>query len=173
MTDSSHAPQTRSSFKANDVVKYAVPRYCREGVAVARLRNGKLVLRDTYWLRDDDLSYVLTADEVANAELLFNTDDYDELDRHARSTPTTWATYAEADRAQIPMQHGRTMRYFVRKGSTPDLATQVANARALVSQRRDEVRTAQLALARAESELARLDSELAAAIYRPLESSAA
>lgn len=173
MTDTSHPPQITATFKENDVVKYAVPRHCREGFAVAHLRNGKLILRDTYWLRDDDLSYVLTADEVANAELLFNIDDYDELDRHDRSTPMTLATYAEADRAQIPMQHGLTIRYFVRKGATPDLATQVANARALVSQRRDEVRTAQLTLARAESELARLDSELAAAVYRPLESSAA
>lgn len=96
-----------------------------EGVAV-ETPNG---LRDTFWDSGPDNHYLSPA-ESQSAQLRFDTYDYDELyESNERTTAALWKSYAPADRATIPSQHGLRLRYFVRKGSAPDLATKIANAR--------------------------------------------
>lgn len=161
MTD--QEPIAEKGLRAGDVVRYEPdpsrhdPRWCREGMAIADDRG---VLFDTYWGSGSD-NHRLLAVEIASAELLFNLADYDELDRYDRATKGIWETYHPDDRRFVSSQHRLQFRRFVRKGATPDLATQIANAEEKVREA-DEAE----ASARRHAEWARVD--LAALTTRPL-----
>jgi hypothetical protein len=86
---------------------------------------------------------VLRKHELETAGLIFNTNDFDVLDRYAAASRSTWLTYAPRDRGRITSQHGLQELLFVRKGSLPDLATQIDNARRKVKEAEAAVRTAQ------------------------------
>ena len=114
------------------------PRWCREGTAIADARG---LLVDTYWGSGSD-SHLLLAVEIETIEILFHLDDYDELDRYARGTSDLWATYHPDDRKRVTSQHGLQARWFVRKGSVPDLSTKIANAEEKVREAEASVRSA-------------------------------
>lgn len=117
---------TRTEFKAGDVVRYdAAERHCREGMAVAETRLDGVVLFDTFWRSAGD-RHLLTYDELATAEVVFNLDDYDELTE--RQSVDRWEMYKLADRETITSQHGLVVRWFVRTGAAPDLQMQIENA---------------------------------------------
>lgn len=142
--------------REGDVVSY-IPdrrdRHCREGMAI--VRDGQFV--DTFWGSMSD-AHVLTATEIATVGLIFNVGDYDELDQYDRSAHSTWERYARVNRARITSQHGLQSRYFIRKGASEDLPTQIGNARAKVYEAKSEVERAARRLESAEQQLATLVS---------------
>ena len=129
---------TETRWKVGDVVSYQPGpafkgqtdvRWCREGTAIAVARADRSVmLVDTYWGTMSD-AHMLADAEIETAELLFNLDDYDELDRYGRGSSYTWEKYAPTDRERVTSQHGLQVRWFVRKGASEDYGTKVQNAR--------------------------------------------
>lgn len=150
-------------FRSGDVVRYDTltrpNRWCREGMAVAERRNPySVVLMDTFWMSGAE-SHLLTPEEIDTAELLFNVGDYDELDRFSPSSEATWQKYARDDRKVITAQHGLQKRWFIRKGATESLPTQITSARELVAQRESELQSAQHRLDWAREDLDKLLAE--------------
>ena len=147
-------------YAVGDVVDYDTltrpNRWCREGTAIGTAtRDGRVILCDTYWSGGSE-THVLTDAEIATARLRFNLGDYDELDRYSHRSPVMWKTYAPADRQTVTAQHGCHTRWFVRKGASPDWATQIANAREVVAERELDVASAQRQLDWAREDLARV-----------------
>lgn len=132
-----------SPFRAGDVVHYTpAQHHCREGIAIAHDRYGKVVLLDTFWNCGGD-QHALDTNEVLSAELIFNLGDYRELDQYNRASPVMWAKYAPADRQVITSQHGLTRRWFIRHGASEDWPTQIENARRELEQRELDAASAQ------------------------------
>ena len=146
-----------TKFRPGDVVTYHPDqRHCREGTAIAEAPNGfDVVLFDTFWGCGGD-QHRLTATEVAAAEFKFAIGDYDELDRYSHSSAGTWLKYAPADRQLITSQHGLQKRWFIRKGATEDLATQIDNAHEKVAEWERAVESATRSLGWARDDLNRL-----------------
>lgn len=122
-------------------------RHCREGMAVEQeYYDGSVFLTDTFWGTCDD--NVLTEDEQATAVLLFDTDGCEPVpDGH------DIRDYAEADRFAITHQHGLQRELYIRKGATPDLDTQIENARQALEDARSTLRSAESDVQLAEEEL--------------------
>jgi len=127
-------------------------RHCREGVATEE-RPG--VLFDTFWTNGD--RHKLTETEATSARFRFDTDDFIELDANRFDNADQWNTFAPGDRQTITSQQGLQVRYFVRTGAAPDLATQIENARQKVSDAERAERSATSALTWARSELRALE----------------
>lgn len=141
-------------FRPGDVVRYDLTeRHCREGMAIAYERHGKVILLDTFWGGYGD-RHMLTDDEIATAELIFNVNDYDELDEYSRSSPAAWSKYAPADRQLITSQHGLQKRWFTRKGAVEDWPTQIDNARSELEERESEAASASRRVEWARNDLA-------------------
>jgi hypothetical protein len=149
---------TRTEFKPGDVVRYdrGAVRHCREGMAIAEARLDGVVLYDTYWRTPGD-RHLLTYDELATAEVLFNLDDYDELTE--RESSARWEMYKPADRQTITSQHGLVVRCFIRAGAEPDLETQIGNAQREVDDAERKLKTAQWQLDVARRDLAELEAK--------------
>jgi hypothetical protein len=136
-----------SDFKPGDVLDYHTltrpNRWCREGVAIVEpgRHGGAPIAVDTYWSSGFD-NHILTEDELATAQLRFNINDYDELDRYARGTRSEWETYHPLERQEVCSQHGLETRYFIRKGAKPDLSTRIANLDRRIEEQEQKVRTA-------------------------------
>jgi hypothetical protein len=147
---------TSHAFAAGDVLNY-IPRWhhCREGSAIV-LDNGCAV--DTFWSND---RAVLTAEELATADLRFRLDDYRKLGESWDDTLDEWLTYAPADRQVITSQHGLQAVHYVRIGAEPGMATQIGNAREAVALAQGEVRSAERRLGWRREELAALESSVA------------
>ncbi|SHX96547.1 Uncharacterised protein [Mycobacteroides abscessus subsp. abscessus] len=123
-----------STFRPDDVVRYRPSaHHCQEGVAIAKDCGGSVVLVDTFWQSASHDDHVLTASEIASAELVFNMEGYDELDRYISSSEQLWNKYAATDRQVVTSQHGLQKRWFIRKGARPDWNTQIDNARQVVA----------------------------------------
>lgn len=149
-------------FRSGDVVRYdtlTMPsRHCREGWAIAKERNdGRVVLLDTFWGSTDN--HVLTDEEVATAELVFNLADYDEFDQYDRSSSARWETYKREDRETVTSQHGLQRRWFVRKGAEPDLATQIENARQVLEDAERKLESAEWRVRGAKQDLEQLEAK--------------
>jgi hypothetical protein len=129
------------------------PTHCREGVATDG-RSG--ILLDTFWTGGD--RHRLTAVESATAEERFDTDDFRELDGNKHGIKAEWSTFAPKDRQVITSQHRLQCLYFVRNGATPDLATQIENARQKVADAVSTERSAASSLQRARDELLALEN---------------
>lgn len=146
-----------AGFKEGDVLRYTperLDRHCREGIArVVRIRDG-LAVNDTYWgfyPRSID-DHTLTLGELSSAELLFNVYDYLAMESvlsraYSRSVlRDEWLRYHPDDRAQISSQHGLRVLYLVKEGTSPDLATEIENAK-------EDVRAAEAVFGSAERTL--------------------
>lgn len=107
-------------------------RHCREGVATQD-RPG--VFLDTFWGGSGD-RHRLNATEVLTLRERFDTDDFVELarDGYGSAARAQWQTFAPEDRESVSSQHGLQVRYFVRRGASPDLATQIENAQQKVAE---------------------------------------
>ncbi|PKQ59750.1 hypothetical protein B5566_02600 [Mycobacterium sp. MHSD3] len=116
---------------------------------------------DTYWGASEPTE--LSDTEAATAEFMFKLADYDELDRHSHSAKATWEKYAPADRQVITHQHGLQHRWFIRKGASPDWATQLSNAQGVVDAYEYELGCAQRRLQWARDDLANVLEAAAAA----------
>jgi len=115
-------------------------RWCREGLAVSDGRGG---LVDTFWQFGSEMHH-LTDAEMRTTELVFDTDDFDELDQNRGSgQKMTWEQYRPEDRETITSQHGLSVRYFTRKGAKPDLETKIENATAAHEKALVELQSAQ------------------------------
>jgi len=127
-------------------------------MAIAKERDdGFVYLADTYWTSEN---HVLTEEEVASAELLFNLADYDELDRYRRhESAATWKTYRPEDRETVTSQHGLQTRWFVRKGAEPDLQTQIENACEAYLEAQSKLRSAEADVRYAWQVLAELEAK--------------
>jgi hypothetical protein len=145
-----------------DVVTYDTldrpNRWCREGLAIADERGGRLLLLDTFWCGMTE-THVLTEAEKATAVMVFNIGDYDELPDQP-GVADRWRTYHPDDRERITGQHGLTVRYFVRRGSRPDHETRVENAREAVEDAERAVRVAESRLKDAQGRLADILAEI-------------
>lgn len=148
---------TKTEFKPGDVVRYdtGTERHCREGMAIAEARLDGVVLFDTYWRSYGD-RHLLTYDELATAEVVFNLDDYDELTE--REAAAKWEMYKPADREKVTSQHRLVVRWFIRQGAQPDLSTQIDNARQGVADAYEKLRSAEFGVQLAWAELKRLES---------------
>jgi hypothetical protein len=150
-------------FKPGDVVRYnPAQHHCREGIAIAYERGNKVVLLDTFWGGYDD-RHMPHADELADAELQFNINDYDELAEYSHSSRGQWEKYAPDDREVITSQHGLQRRYFVRKGACEHWPTQIDNARSKLEECESEAASAQRSVEYAQEFLARVIAEAEAA----------
>jgi hypothetical protein len=146
-------------FVPGDVLSYS-PRWhhCRETTAIVR-EDGQAM--DTFWRHTASDGALLNEEEMATATVRFNVNDYDLLDVYAQSSRSTWETYHPDDRERIPSQHGHQEALFVRKGAKPDLATQIANAKAKVTEAEEAVGSAQRRLECAREDLAKLEEKAA------------
>lgn len=148
--------ETMHVLVEGDVVRWdtSKQRHCREGYAIATRRyDGTLILLDTYWNGSEE--YQLRDESW---EFLFNLNDYDELDRYDRSSRAAWMKFHPDDRRSISSQHGLQHRYFVRKGASESLETQIANARNEMTAAESDVRRAQSMLDWKCKELADLEA---------------
>jgi hypothetical protein len=151
-----------------DVVRYETltrpNRWCREGIAIAEQRgSGAIYLLDTYWGHHTSETHVLSDPEIATAELLFNLDDYDELDKYSSGSKLKWERYAPADRRIVTEQHGCYTRWFVRKGAVESWPTKIENAQRELDKKREDLKHAQWHVEWAEQELARVIADAEAA----------
>ena len=145
-----------------DVLSYRpAEHWCRQGQAVVvQVRGGNLIAIDTYWGINPCMeAHILTAEELKGAELEFNMTDFEALDFHSPASKAVWDTYHPDDARVIGSQHAHQKHYFIRKGATPDLGTQIANAENVVAERKDDVRSAQAALRWAEEYLEELKAK--------------
>lgn len=139
-----------------DVVSYTPEStWCHEGIAIVQdpvRHTGCYQMLDTYWgTQPSEISDA----EASTAELMFKLADYDELDRYSsHASQSTWDKYAPVDRQLITSQHGLQKRWFIRKGASPDWATQISNAQGVVSAHVDELESAQRRLQWARDDLA-------------------
>lgn len=139
-----------------DVYTYTpAQRHCAEGLAIEDERGR---LYDWFWgsSRDSMLDKVVSRD-TADLELIANLNDYELTPLGGRETNRN---YAPEDRLVITSQHGLQRTYYIRKGSKPDLATKVANARAYLATTESELRSAQFRVQRAQEELSELEASL-------------
>lgn len=145
------------TFTPGDVLAYTPERrHAREGTAFVT-ESGHAV--DTYWEPTGDAqSHVLTTAELATAEVKFNVNDYEPLDRYAGGSRSVWMTYHHNDRARISSQHGLQEQLYVRRGAKPDIGTQIANAEAEVKVAESAVRSAEYTLACRRRDLAELQT---------------
>lgn len=131
-------------------------RHCREGVATEE-RPG--IYLDTFWgTYGSSERHRLSGMEEASLRERFDTDDFEELDRNRHGNHGQWMRFAPADRKTIPSQHGLQVRYFIRRDATPDLATQIENAKEKVAQAEGEVERAASRLQWARADLAALEA---------------
>lgn len=112
------------TIRAGDVVTYT-PKHLfrRDGYAIAHLDGDRVTLRDTFDNRDT----TLTDEEAARAQVLFNLDEFPEVDYHQ---PEHWHP---ADFFTLPTRKGLAPRHFRRAGakmlSESDIARRAAAAR--------------------------------------------
>lgn len=153
---------THGKFIAGDVVEWSPQdRHCREGTAIAlETHGGQIKLFDTFWDGYED--HVLTDAEELTAEVLFNLNDYDEIDRYKRESQT-WSKYAPEDRQRVTSQHGLQTRWYVRKGASEHWPTQIRNAEDAVAKCVAAVESAERHLRWAREDLARVEEAAAAA----------
>lgn len=141
------------------VVRYRPPSesgrdvmWTREGMAVA-LDNGLLL--DTYWsTRDGMLDKYVHAEWFDSVEVIGNLADYHRADRYEDVT-----AYHPSDRLTVTHQHRLQRDEYVRVGAVPHYGTRVRKQVAKVRQARDELRSAQWHVERAEQDLQRLLAE--------------
>lgn len=139
-----------ASLRAGDVVRYQPEStWCHDGWAIAEQRDHGVVLVDTYWNASGG---TVVAPETY--EVLFN------LAHYELKTADAWEKFAPADREYIPRHSGYQTLHLVRKGATPDLATQIENARERVTAAEDEVRMAHNHLDWRRRELAELEAQV-------------
>lgn len=149
-----------TDLRPGDVLRYRPlgefePHWCREGLALVD-DNGHAF--DTYWGTYGD-HHRLTEAELASADLVFNVNDYDELDQYSRGSRLTWETYHPDDRARITQQHGHQERLFIRLGAEPSLETQIENARAEVEQAETDLASSERRLQWRREDLAKLEAQ--------------
>lgn len=153
-----------STFRPNDVVRYrSAEHHCREGVAIAKDCGSSFVLVDTFWQSGSHEDHVLTESEIATTELVFNMEDYDELDRYMSSSEGLWNKYATSDRQVVTSQHGLQKRWFIRKGASPDWDTQIENARQVVADYERRLESVRSGLEWARRDLAEVSAAATAA----------
>jgi hypothetical protein len=128
--------------------------WCREGTAIASEQDGKIVLHDTYWGSGGNDR--LTPSEVETAKVQFNLNDFERVGDQWR-----WERYAPSDRAVVTSQHRLQHTWLVRIGATPDLPTQVANARQRVADAEAKVESARNSLDWERRQLAELEAKAA------------
>lgn len=134
---------TATQFKIGQFYRYTVrDSWCREGIAEVTSRG----ILDTYWGSNTSESSPLIAAEKATCVLLFDSADYDELDRYCSSSKHRWEQYHPDDRRKTTEQHGFYTRWFVKKGAKPDMATKIANARARLDESQQSLRSAQFSV---------------------------
>lgn len=150
---------TQVRFKPGDVLRYVPARgtWARECTAVV-LESGRAV--DTYWhsYERDSMAHILSDAELESASFVFNTGDYDALDRYDKGARAKWLTFHPDDRGRISSQHNLQELLFIRKGATPDLETQIGNARSKVEDAESKLQMAQGTLDWARKELAKLEA---------------
>lgn len=150
------------AIRAGDVLRYhASERHAREGWAFVRWGGPgairPLLAFDTFWGYDGAYSgHLLTEDEVASAEVVFNVEDYRRVTYEPEGRE--WEDYHPDDRAEIPNQHGLGRDLFIRPDALPDLGTQIENARKKVEEREYELRSATDRLAWAREDLTRVEA---------------
>jgi len=132
-----------TEFKPGDVLSYVPkgafePWHCREGKALVDERGRAW---DTFWQFDGQ--HLLSAEELADAEVVFNVNDYEALDVYAGGSRLLWETYHPDDRGRVTSQHGLREALFLRRGAKPHLATQIENAQALVEKAESELQSAE------------------------------
>lgn len=132
-------------------------RHCREGVAADDRGDG--FLRDTFWGSGYGDRHVLRGEEAQSARLRFDTDEFEEIVGR-RGAPSAWTDRAPGDRQTLTSQHGLEVRWFIRKGSQPDRATRLENARQKVADALSAVRLAESSLRYAEGSLAAIEHEV-------------
>jgi len=99
----------------------------------------------------------LSEAEKSSAVLLFDSSDYDELDRYSSSSRYKWEQYHPDDRKKTTEQHGCYTRWFIRKGAKPDMGTKIANARARLEEAEQSLRSAQFSVESRTRELQELE----------------
>lgn len=150
------------TFVMGDVVSYFPDErydrwWCREGTAIVEIRDGQVLLFDTYWgFGPSSDPHRLTPTEIATAKVQFNLHDYDDVRDEWR-----WERFAPEDRAVITAQRGLQRRWLVRKGASEHLPTQVENARERVREAEAKVASARSSLAWEQRQLAELEARAA------------
>lgn len=122
------------------VFQYTVEgsRHAREGWAV-EIAPGDF--RDTYWSSD---RYKLNVREVETLVFQFDTDDFEPITgNYGSGIPPIWTEYATEDRARIPSQHGLKPTWYLRKGASPDLDTQIEAQRDVLEREESNLRSVQ------------------------------
>jgi len=151
------ATEINPDFRPGVVIRYTPSnRHCREGIA---LINDAGYAVDTFWGSSCCDSHILHEDDLASAQVEFDTADFDELQAHAVVSRATWEKYAPADRARIPSQHGLQEALFIRRGAVTCIDTQIAAAQREVDDAEARVRFAQANLRGRKEDLARLVAE--------------
>lgn len=149
-------------MKPGEVYSYIPKSYwCHEGTAIVA-QNGQLV--DTYWGIDaNPYEYAISCEEAHTATLLFDTADFDQLDKWRQSeSKSRWEQFVPGDRQRVTSQHGLQVVYFLRNGAHRSLATRIANAQRDLEFAKDELQSAQYCVDLCTEELAELQRELEA-----------
>jgi hypothetical protein len=140
---------------AGDVYTYTPKQHhCTEGLAIEDERGN---LFDWFWGNSrDSMLDKRVARDAEDLKLIANLADYELTPRDGRESNRD---YAPEDRLTITSQHGLQRTYYVRKGSSPDLATKIANARSEVVKAEVDLSSAQFNVKWAKGKLAELEAE--------------
>lgn len=145
---------TQQQFKIGQFYSYIpINTWCHEGLAEVTKRG----VLDTYWGTTSDSP--LLEREKDSAVLLFDIADYDELDRYCSSSKHRWNQFHPNDRQKITEQHGLRVRWFIKKGASPDFGTKIENARERLTEAEHELRSAQWRVESRKAEVAELETE--------------
>lgn len=125
--------------------------HAREGWAV-EIAPGDF--RDTYWSSD---RYRLNVREVETLDFQFDTDDFEPITgNYGSGIPPHWTEYAPEDRARIPSQKGLRTTWYLRRGASPDLDTQIEAQRVILEREDANLRSVQARRDEAQERLAGL-----------------
>lgn len=147
--------ETQPQFKVGQFYRYSPKtNWCHEGLAEVT-KHGIL---DTYWGGSSETSPLNEA-ERASAVLLFDSADYDELDRYNSGSKYRWEQHNPNERQKITEQHGCRTRWFIKKGAVPCIDTKIQNALDRLEEAEVELRSAKYRVESRTEEIARLVKE--------------
>ena len=140
-------------YNAAEIKKRLESYHCFDGQLIAKKRNGKLILEDTYWAHGGNRTFTL-AGALREGTLTFkcNLDDVEEIKKHELSY------YADEDVFNLSHQHNCYSKYAKRKGAQRNKEKMLAVLTQQIVDEKSKIEHAQRSLVSLNEKLQKLES---------------